>query len=121
MRIFNEPLLAAPAPNNASFNSLPMKLDQMFGYAIQIVQTGTPAGTVKLQGCADSVQNSSPNKGLPVNWTDISGSSIVISASGSVLYNVTDVMYNFVRVVYTDSSGGSATGTTSIISNGKGV
>jgi hypothetical protein len=121
MRIFNEPLLAAPAPNNTSFNSLPMKLDQMFGYAIQIVQTGTPSGTLKLQGCADSVQNSSPNKGLPVNWSDISGSSVSVSSSGNTLYNSTDVMYNFVRVVYTDSSGGTATGTSSINSNGKGV
>jgi hypothetical protein len=91
-----------------------MKLDQMFGYSLQIIFTGNPNGTLKLQGSNDSVQLIKD----PVNWTDIQGSSVVITASGNTVYNVTDVMYNWVRVVYTAVSG---TGTCVINANGKGT
>ena len=45
-----------------------------------------------------------------------------VSAAGNYMWNVTDVMYNYVRVVYTDTSSGTSTAiVTSLVFNGKGI
>jgi hypothetical protein len=79
------------------------QLNQSFGFSIQmnITSSGAVAGTVKLQGSLDDT-----------NWEDLAGSSQVLSSTDPMLYNVTDVMYPWVRLVYTDSgSHASARGT----------
>lgn len=111
---------------NANINSSALPLYQMFGYAIQIVFTGTPTGSFKLQGSCDPVpQAGSPSITAvipPVNWTDIASSTQMVAAAGSIFYNVTDVLYNWVRVVYTDTSSGSSTAIITVSTfNGKGV
>lgn len=137
MKIYNKPNTdSSPlfAPNtilNATLNSAPMQLQNMYGFAIQLVYTGTigtGGGTFKLQGSADSVY-ATPNNSLsaqtPTNWSDIANSSTAILAGGgggNVMYNVFDAMYNFVRVVYTDASGGTSTAILTVATmNGKGV
>ena len=37
------------------------------------------------------------------------------------MWNVRDVAYNYVRVVYIDASGGTSSATMNVIFNGKGV
>lgn len=114
MRIFNDTLYEGDI---ASFNSSPMKLDNIFGYSIQIIMTGNPQGSVVLQGSADSVQIQK----FPTNWDNIKGSTQEIANAGTTFYNAKGVFYNWVRVVYTDSSGGSAVGTCKITGNCKGA
>lgn len=109
-------IIAAGTIMNATINSNYQQLSQQFGYAIQLVWTGTPTGTFKLQGSADTHLNP------PVNWTDIANSSQAVSAAGNYMYNVIEVMYNYVRVVYTDGSGGASTAIiTQATFNSKGV
>jgi hypothetical protein len=58
----------------------------------------------------------------PTNWVDITNSPYAVSAAGNYMWNVFDTMYNWVRVVYTDSSGGTSTAViTQCNFNGKGV
>lgn len=120
MKTCNFPLVTAQ-PLNVSFNSQPFQLGQVLGYCIQAVVTGTPTGTVKLQASCDPIANSLiPTTMPPIHWTDVANSSFVLSASGSEMWNVTSSMYTWVRLVYTDSSGGTSTATMTAIANDKG-
>lgn len=127
MRVFNVPnIIPVGTVMNATINSTAIPLYQMYGYSIQLVFTGTPTGSFKLQGSADPVpQAGSPSitaQPVPTNWTDIANSSNMVAAAGSVMYNVSEVMYNYVRVVYTDTSSGSSTAVITVSTfNGKGV
>ena len=123
MKVYNFPL-ESNVTLNSSFNSSPMQLYDTYGYFIQATWTGTPNGTFKLQCSGDPVHpgkvNINPN--VPTNWTDIANSSIVVSAAGNYAWNVTSAMYTFVRLVYTDSSGGTSTAIlTTVTFNSKGV
>lgn len=102
---------------NASFNSIAYPLTNVFGYAIQGVIVGTPTGTVKLQSSCDVVIDNV----VPTNWSDIDDSSQTVSGAGTFEYNVTDVGYTYVRLVYTDGSSGSSTATMSATINSKGI
>lgn len=130
MLIYNVPnIIPASTVMNTTINSQAMQLENMFGYAIQVVFTGTPTGSFKLQSSCDAVTRASqvfgPNGAViytPTNWTDITDSPFAVTAAGSTEWNVTDVGYNYVRVVYTDTSGGSSTAIiTSATFNGKGM
>ena len=113
MEIYNYPnIIPSGTVMNANLNSKAMQIQNNLFYAIQIVFTGTPTGTFKLQGSCDNSATKTGAAQFPyvvTNWTDISGSSQAVSAAGSILYNESFQAYNFVRVVYTDGSGGSST------------
>lgn len=120
MQVYNIIFLKNQAMNT-SFNSVPLELTNMFGYSIQIEWSGTANGTFKLQGSSDSSLIQNRQGTWPVNWTDIVDSSSTVT-TGNTGWNVTDVMYNWVRVVYTDASGGTSTAVLSAATfNGKGA
>lgn len=121
-------MFKTPAAMNANINGPAMQLRNMFGYSIQAEFTATPTGTLALQGSCDPIPDGPPdntsqisNQNAPVNWTTIINSPLVISASGNYVWNVSDVQYNWVRLIYTDSSGGTSTATLTAIFNGKGI
>jgi len=112
-------IIPASTVMNTTINSTPIQVYNCFVYAIQIVFTGTPTGGFKLQSSNDPAFSSQP--GYPANWTDIANSTFTVSAAGNVEWNVEQVGYNWVRVVYTDSSGGTSTAVVSSATfNGKG-
>jgi len=113
MRAANDPLITNQILN-ASFNSQAISLNQIFGYAIQGVITGTPTGTVSLQASND------PNSISPTNWSTITGTSQSVAAAGTFFYNVADVEYTWMRLVYTDGSSGSSTAVMNAVFNLKG-
>lgn len=129
MNVYNYQLKSNQALNT-TFTTVPLQLRNIYGFAIQAVwATGTPNGTFKLQVSADPCVNAATgplapaqlNQG-PTHWTDLASSSYAIAASGDYVWNVFDTMYNWVRVVYTDSSGGTSTAVlSSLILNAKGI
>lgn len=120
MRISNFPIVTNQILN-ADFNSQPQQLAQIYGYCIQAVITGTPTGTVKLQASNDPFLDIFPGNEPPVHWTDIAGSTFTVSAAGSEMWNVIGAFYNWVRIAYTDTSGGASTATMTATVNIKGV
>lgn len=104
MRILNENLLNA-APNTLTSTSAPLLVQNMFGYCMQAVFTGTPTGTFKLQASNDPGQFPTS----PTNWADVASSSVSITTGGVTIANVTDVFYNWARVVYTSTATGVQT------------
>lgn len=134
MRTFNQKITVSQACS-VSFNSPPVPLKNIYTYSVAMIVTGTPTGTVKLQASNDPETNDtqtsssttlgqtpgSPPAVAPSNWADITNSSFSLTTGGETMWNVNAVGYNFVRVVYTDGSGGTSAATASIIFNGKGV
>lgn len=118
MRLLNE-LLSNSQDASVSFNSNYGLLAHVFSFSIQCVITGTAAGTLKLQGSADPVPDARFTPAVPTNWTDIADSSEPVTGAGTVMYNYRECPgFNWVRVVYTSSSG---TGTMTIRLNTKGM
>jgi hypothetical protein len=113
MQIYNFPnIIPVGTVMNATINSKAMQLQNMLFYNIQLVYTGTPTGSFKLQASSDNsatMTAAGQFPYVPTNWTDIPSSSQAVTTSGSVMYNVEWAGYNFVRVVYTDTSGGTST------------
>lgn len=123
MRIANEDLLNGVLPDLVgSFNLRPVWLGHICNYSLQLVFTGSPVGTFKLQASNDHGMpdgGQTPQALNVSNWTDVTGSSQAVSAAGNIMWNVENAGYTFVRVVYTVTSG---TGTlTSARANVKGV
>lgn len=90
--------------------SSPILLTQIFKVSVQATFTATATGTFKIQ-----VSNDEPDPSLPVadqtftNWSDL-GSAVNITGAGVNLIAQQDVCYRAMRVVYTDTSGGTSTG-----------
>ena len=124
MQTYNKPnIIPASTVMNTTLNSQALQLLNMYGYAIQIVFTGTPTGSFKLQSSCDPIYKGAPGQqATPTNWTDVANSAQSVSAAGNIIWNVSDVLYNYVRVVYTDTSSGSSTAVITVSTfNGKGV
>jgi len=74
-------------------------LEQAFGYALQanITSSGAVNGTLSLESSLDNE-----------NWATIYGTSQNITEAGVYFYNVTDVMYPWVRAVWEDNGSDSS-------------
>lgn len=121
MNVFND-IILNKVVMNTTITSQAVPVVNMYGFAIQAVYTATPSGTLKLQASADPFNYASPvQPPVPTNWTDVTDSSEPVSGAGVFIWNVTGVFYNYVRVVYTDSSGGTSTAVLTVTINGKGV
>lgn len=110
MRVKNENLLDDSGPISLATNqNLPaIWLGHISNYAIQLVFTGTPGGNFKLQASNDfgSINSASPDmqdSGIS-NWTDITDSALTVSAAGDIMWTVENAGYNWVRVVWTQTS-----------------
>lgn len=128
MKVYNTPnIIPANTVMDANINSSPMQLEWMIGFSIQIVFTGSPTGSFKLQASCDPLSSKGTGFNgdvsyVPTHWTDIADSSQSVTAAGNIEWNMSEVMFNWVRVVYTDGSGGlSIAVITSAVFNGKGV
>lgn len=95
----------------ASITSPEISLNGIFGWSAQFIFTGSPVGSLKAQVSNDQSYLGGELIPAPTNWTDLSNSSTSISAAGDITYNVNLSFYNWVRFVYTSTSGtGTITG-----------
>jgi hypothetical protein len=109
MRIQNESLTLSGTDMTDNITSSPVWLAHIAYYSIQLVFTGTPNGTLKLQVSNDNgmIDSHDPSSASITNWTDLADSSQVISASGDHMWNERAAGYRWVRVVWTDNTSGS--------------
>lgn len=81
----------------AATNSESVKLRYIETYSVQVVTSAvsSPSGaSVKLQASNDAT-----------NWSDITGTSNNITATGNVVINVAEAGYKYVRAAFLISSG----------------
>lgn len=133
MRTFNK-TVATGVPLNANYNSPYVQLKQIYTYTMSAIITGVPTGAIMIQASNDPETNDTqtntptvpgqpmpnPPSVAPVNWVTIVNSTFAVTTSGETMWNVNYAGYNYVRVQYMDSSGGTSTATMTIIFNGKG-
>lgn len=123
MRVFNKQV-QTNVPLNANINGPAVPLKSIFMYTIAAIITGTPTGTLKLQASNDPETDDTKPDGtpfpVPTHWVDVADSTFAVSTAGETMWNVRYIGYNYVRVVYTDGSGGTSTATMTVIFNGKG-
>jgi hypothetical protein len=111
MRVNNENLLDDSGPLDLSTNQTlnPIWLGHIVNYSIQLVFTGTPGGNFKLQASNDRGDINAPTQSAQdaglMNWTDIADSAFTVSAAGNVMWDVQNAGHNWVRVVWTQTSG----------------
>ena|SRR3984957_17916264 len=113
-------LIGSGTDASVSQTSESVNLNYRYGIAIQAVLTGTPVGTLSLQGSCDFGAPNNPQAGgnnQVVNWTDISGSASPVTGAGTASWNYQGAFYKWIRLIYTSSSG---TGTITVRSNSKG-
>ncbi len=120
-------IIPASTRMNATINSTAIPVYEDFAFSIQIVFTGTPTGSFKLQASCDPAFSGIPNSagtGLnapAINWTDVASSSFTVTAAGNVEWDYSSPGFNWVRVVYTDTSSGASTAIITVSTfNGKG-
>lgn len=106
MRSLNYKQLATAVSMSASINSTSQQMNQYAVACVQAVFTGSPVGVLKLQISNDNS-----------NWTDYGGSEQSISAAGNFAWNLANIGYQYVRLVYTKTSG---SGALSVTVSGKG-
>jgi hypothetical protein len=115
MKINNENILeidgVLTTPNlSASFNLKPIWLGHVAIASVQLTYGGlAPTGSFKLQASCDpgnpKASGESNQYATVTSWTDVANSATAVSASGSVLWNIVDPGYQWVRVVWTWTSG----------------
>lgn len=98
-------VVAIPVQNVASSissNAIPAL--NLFACSVQAVATGASvAGTVKIQASNDVPQAANA---VPTDWNDIASATVSISGPGAFLIPYTDLCYQFIRIVYTNSGSG---------------
>jgi hypothetical protein len=106
---------------STTLHSMPLDLTYSYGYSIQVSYTGSPSGTMILEGSNDAPSPQDANfqyaAFVPTNWTTLAGSSINVFGPDAILYNFSDCYYRYVRVTYTPISG---SGSCIIVGNTKG-
>lgn len=129
MRIANEKVWDNEAfEADTSYNSPAMWLGHMAGYNLQLIYalgSGTMEGTFKLQASSQYVSEHFDRNNPPTidDWTDVTDSSIAVTGldTDTLMWNVSDVFYRWVRVVFTADGGGSDAATVNMHFNAKGV
>lgn len=86
----------------ASSTSNPIPAANILYVSAQVVATGAPVGVLKFQASNDL---SSPLGVAPTNWTDIASQTVSVGAAGTFLIPTFNACYQYLRVVYTKTSG----------------
>jgi len=73
--------------------------------SVQIVSTGSPTSTIKIQASND--KGNPQDNFVPTNWFDIPSATVTLSASGVAAIPKTDLSYNWIRISHT--AGGTGT------------
>lgn len=97
-----------------NINSTAININQIVVFAMQAIWTGSPVGTLAIQGSNDYVATAAD----VVNWSTLSNTQVTVNGAGNFLWNATEMGMYWVRLVYTFTSG-SGTLTANFV--GKGV
>ena len=103
MRFLNEiEINAGDASGNIS--STGFDASSMLSMSVQAFSTSTAAGTLKVQFSNDKVNS----VGLVTHWSDVTSATASIAAAATVAIQKFDICAQWIRLVYTSSSGSGA-------------
>ena len=98
---------AIEAEPSSSLVSEAIPVTQSTQVTVVVTVTGsTGAGTVSLEASNDSGSTAFPiGEFVPTNWVAVPNASVAISGDGQYLVPVTNLAFQFLRVVFTRTSG----------------
>lgn len=98
---------AIAGSTGSSLTSAPIPVSQMTQFSVIVSVTGdvTAAGTVTIQASNDVGTGFPVTESTPSPWVTLPGVSAAVSGNGQVLIPITNVAYQYIRVVYTRSAG----------------
>lgn len=106
MRQINDNII--PVQTAATITSAAIPALNLFYASAQIAVTGAGAGTLVLQASNDDSQAANF---VPTNWSPIPSATVTVTGAGAFLIPKTDLCYQWVRLVYTNTG----TGTISVV------
>lgn len=102
MREVNQNII--PVQAAATITTIAVRAQNLFYVSVQVSSTGAGAGTLKLQASNDQPVQSNV---VPTNWSDVPTASVAVSGAGAFLIPKTDLCYEWIRLVYTNSGTGT--------------
>lgn len=114
MKPSNSIIMSALANNTNQTSQIVWAFD-IVRFSIQAVVTGTPTGTLQVWVSNDKAVGFPANQFVPTNWVEL-GSDVSVAAAGVFMVPSStelEASYEYIKLVYTDGSGGAATGTIS--------
>lgn len=111
MRPNNNPVLTNVSASG-TISSNAQWSDMIIRFSFQAVVTGSASGTIIAQASNDFFVGAPPNQFKPTNWSNI-GSSVTVTNTGVYIIPEIESSYEYIRLTYTDTSGGTATGSIS--------
>lgn len=112
MRAANNSIFTNADMSQAVITSAPIQLFNCFGYAVQLVFTGSPVGTFTVKVSCDPFPANQSGVASPSHFTLLADSDLLVSGAGDLMYNVNECNYNWFQVIYTKTSGtGTLNGT----------
>ena len=100
MRIINQAEIdGANAASNITSDGF--DASSVYNMSAQVISGATQLGTFKLQYSNDPVQSLS----FVTHWSDITGKTVAVSGAGTGSIEKFDVCYQWIRAVYTATSG----------------
>jgi len=98
---------AIAGSTGSSLTSAPIPVSQVtqFSVIVSVTGDGTAAGTVTVQASNDVGTGFPVTESSPSPWVTLPSVSAVVAGNGQVLIPITNVAYQFIRVVYTRSAG----------------
>lgn len=102
---------------SADITGTPTNIQYLDNICIQCVFTGSPVGTLIVQGSATYQQNPTTHvQTVAGTWSTLT--SYAVTTAGDVLFDLNQLSFPWVRVIYTFTSG---TGTLNATVSGKAV
>lgn len=98
---------------NAAINSSVVWADDIVRASFQAIVAGTVNGAIQVQVSNEQAVGLPANQYQPANWTNL-GTTVALTSAGSYFVPLFESCYEYIRVVYSDSSGGTATGSVAV-------
>jgi hypothetical protein len=103
-------IVLGPVTANATMAGNVQWVDKMLRVGVvAVVGAGTVNGSMQLQCSNDKAIGARPDRFQPTNWVNVGSSVAIATASSNYLIPYTELSYEYIRVLYTDASGGAAT------------
>lgn len=95
-----------PLQAASTVTSEPIDSRNLLYCSVQMAATGSAAGTLVLQASND-IAGADGVPGPQSNWSPIPSATVSVSGAGAYMIPKTDLCYQWVRVVYTNSGTGT--------------
>lgn len=115
MKIHNNNLILDGTDMTANIVSSPIYVGNIINYSIQLVYTGAPNGAFDIQVSNDKVDSIKDVESSDItNWTTLTTLSETVTTAGNLIIEVPDITYQWIRLIWTDSTSGASTITSAI-------